>query len=293
MARLLALLAASTAFTAIGASAAMADPDFVAGISAGVSQYNGTGVFAEGSADLEGYQVRGSVSASYNFTPVLGVQGDVVVRFDTSESEGTELNVTGLDGALHAFYRDPSRFLLGGFVQIGRDNLEIEGGPETSADRSYLGVEGQVFLDQFTVYGQLGLQNMSPEYSEADAEGWFVTAELRYFLTPDFKIEAHAGRSELNTDFGANLQIETVNVGFGAEYKFADLPFSVFGQYDFTTSSINAVPDSSVDSHRVLVGLKFNMGEQTLQDRDRSGASLKPFDINALPVLSYGGGVGP
>lgn len=284
--RLLAVLLASTAISA-ASTAAFADPNLVGGVAIGPTQSSGDGLFS--GADISGYHVRGFISGAYNFTPVLGAQGDVLLRYESLSQDADDFTTTSLDGALHGFYRVPDSFLLGAFVQAGQDSVAFDGGDGPQIDRKYLGVEGQAFFNQFTIYGQLGLQNSS-DGSDVDLDGWFITGEVRYFLTPDLKIEVHAGRSELSYTDGLTLQAETVNFGFGAEYRFAELPLSVFGQYDYHTSSVN-LAEGSLDSHRVLVGLKFNMGEDSLQDRDRNGASLKPVDTAG--IWSFGPGLEP
>lgn len=296
MTRLFVLLLSTTALSVAGISTTLAAGDVVGTLSLGGiwTSFDGPGV--ESDVDSDGFRASGQVSGAYNFTPVLGVQGDVVLRYETAtfddeETEGFEQKTTSIDGALHLFYRDPDSFLLGGFVQLGKDSTSYGDDEIDVPDltRSYGGVEGQAFFDQVTVYGQLGLQKQSYDTDEADdLDGWFVTAEVRYFLTPDFKIAAHVGRSELELDTGESFtfQLETVTVGASAEYKFDTMPVSVFASYDYSTTGFNIQDDVSIDSHRVLVGVKFNMGEETLQDRDRNGASLKPVDFGTNSFLS-------
>lgn len=268
--------------SAAASTAAFADPDFVAGLSVGGAYWDGDD-FASGDS-LSGHHVQGLLSGAYNFTPVLGMQGDVRLNFESLDDDGETLDITSIDGALHGFYRESERFLLGGLVQLGQDEFSSNY-YSAKLNRTAVGAEAQAFFDQLTVYGQLGLQTLGPDYVGAlDLDGWFITGEVRYFLTPDFKIEAHAGRSELSYSDVLSLQFETVNAGIGAEYKLADLPLSIFAQYDYTTSSLTLL-DASIDSHRVLVGLKFNMGKETLQDRDRNGASLKPLDFGPTNSL--------
>jgi len=282
--RLLAVLLASTAISA-ASTAAFADPDFVAGVSIGGTQWHEEFVSTE---DVSGYYVQGLLSGAYNFTPVLGVQGDVLVHYENLDEDGVTAEVGSIDGALHGFYRDSERFLLGGFVQLGQDEFSSDLSDNT-VQRGAVGVEGQAFFDQVTVYGQLGLQTLNTDVTpDFDFDGWFITGEVRNFLTPDLKIEAHASRSELSYSDGLTLQYETVNAGIGAEYKFADMPLSISAKYDYTTSSLAFFDDASIDSHRVLVGLKFNMGEETLQDRDRHGVSLKPLDFGTTNSLITG-----
>jgi len=266
-----ALLVAS-AISGLGASAAMAGPDFTAAIGAGPQTID----FASVSGD--GYGVYGLLSGANNFTPVLGAQGDLLVRYSHFESDGAEADIASLDAVLHAFYRDSERFLVGGFAQFGHDTLK-NSFYEAGSNRYYVGAEGQAFLDQFTAYGQVGWQKTAPDDNDVYLEGWFITGELRYFVTPDLKVEVHAGHKETTVNVPEAPELRTLNFGLGAEYRLPDLPFSVFGKYDYSTTSI--ADWYSVDSHRVLVGLKFNLGDDSLQQRDRNGASLKPVDFGS------------
>src|SRR6218665_1026723 len=125
--RLLALLLASTVLSA-ASTAAFADPDFVAGVNLGGTQWNGGFFYDDQPA---GVAAQGLLSGTYDFTPQLGVQGDVLVQYEGLEGDlSDKFNVGRFDGALHGFYRESERFLLGGFVQLGRDTFEEDGHPE-------------------------------------------------------------------------------------------------------------------------------------------------------------------
>ncbi|WP_417310095.1 outer membrane beta-barrel protein [Devosia sp.] len=278
------LLAASAVIVGLGTSAAYADPDGFLSGSLGPQQLSSG---ASGSTNsIDGYTGAARLTGAYDFTPVLGVQGDILLRYDELTNDFNSVEMTSLDAALHAYYREPENFLLGGVVQIGRTEMDY-GSSNASIDRSYAGIEAQAFFDDLTAYGQIGIQGLSGDNLSDETDGWFITGELRYFLTPDFKIEAHAGRSELslgdtNTPF--SVEYATVNVGFGLEYKFEDAPISLFGTYDYATSEFTGPSTVTIDTHRVLIGAKFNIGAETLQERDRAGAALKPVDFGTLPV---------
>ncbi len=242
--------------------------------------------FGQSDERNEHLSLRGRVTGAYNFTPALGAQGDLLLRMDSHEGAAFAFDFSAIDGALHLFYREPENFLLGGIVQLGNSKSLIDGDELWSLNRSYVGAEAQAFFDQITLYGQLGFETLSPDYDALwDADGWFITGEVRHFLTPDFKLEAHAGLSELDLNVDDNaIALTTRNIGVGAEYKFENLPISMFGSYDYGQTSIDG--DVAFDSHRVMAGLKLNLGEDSLQDRDRTGASLKPVDFNSLDRIT-------
>jgi len=227
--------------------------------------------------DIDSWAIELAASGVYQFTPEVGVQGDLVYS-SLSTDETYFSDVTSFDGALHLFFRDSSSFLIGGFVQVGTTDADYDY-YSYGTTRSYVGVEGQLYLDLLTLYGQVGWQNYDEDGAEGD--GLFANVEARYFITDDFRVDVHAGMATISYDFG---DTKLYNVGIGAEYKFTDLPLSVFGKLDYYSAD---QPFLSTDSVRAMVGLKFNFGDDTLFDRDRNGPTLKPVEAPQI----VGGGV--
>ncbi|RYE47454.1 MAG: hypothetical protein EOP24_11380 [Hyphomicrobiales bacterium] len=275
-------LGATLLFAAPFATPALADPSGFISLGAGPgSQFisNGSDEDSE-----EGYAIRGAASGVYNFTPTLGVQGDLSFTYTSIDDDAFARRE--IDGALHGFYREPDNFLVGGFVQLGRDTYLFDGDDEGSTDRAYIGGEAQVYLDNLTLYAQGGMQQFTPDLSFAPTfSGWFGQLEARYFLTPDFRIEAHVGANTL--DFLGSYTVTTVNLGIGAEYKLENLPVSLFAAYDYRNSTIDDPDAPTFGEHRLLVGAKFAIGEESLLGRDRNGASLSP--VNTSLPLTFGG----
>jgi hypothetical protein len=289
--RLLALLAASSAISALATSGAFADPSGNVAISGGLD--NLTFSSETDSDTAEGSALQFLASGVYMFTPVLGVQGDVRAAFRTHEQGGLELNTTSLDGALHGFYREQDQFLVGAFFQFGGDQFSTDFF-DVDASRNYAGAEAQVYLDNLTLYGQAGLQQYEMDQSGFgfSMNGWFGSVEARYFLTPDFRIDAHVGVSSYDLDFIEAATFTTANVGIGAEYKLENLPISLFASYDFYSTSydFNGGAAPTIDEQRLLVGVKFAIGEDSLLARDRNGATLKPVEV---PYQTFIGPVAP
>ena len=84
------------------------------------------------------------------------------------------------------------------------------------------------------------------------------------------------------------------------EHRFATTPFSAFVKYrgsetKYDTVAFDAVSLSSkVTDHRVLVGLRLYMGQNTLQSNDRNGATLDiidPLSIQSGPLMTRPGGI--
>lgn len=225
--------------------------------------------------------LHGTFSASYQFAPGLGVQGDAVIQHQELESFGTSTTVLRLDGAAHVYYRTED-VLLGTFAQIGE--IEYTSESYNAATRfGYLGIEGQVYLDNLTLYAQVGLTGLENEYTEGN--GWFGTIEARYFLTPDFMVSASAGLVQYDLDYGMDFSDTTTNAvfGAGAEFKLPDLPLSLTVKADYVASRTANFGDAA-RSTRVMLGIKFGIGEDTLLDRDRGGVTLKPVDFGDVQI---------
>lgn len=275
-----AVLGAALSLAAICATPALADPSGFISIGVGPGSEVWKNTPSDGT--YAGYAVRGAASGVYNFTPALGVQGDVLFAY--SDIDGVQTQE--IDGALHGFFREPGSFLVGGFVQLGRDNYFLDGADDGSTDSAYIGGEAQIYLDSLTLYGQAGMQQITLEDYIPTVSGWFGRLEARYFLTPDLRVEAHAGFD--TQSIVSALTATTLRVGVGAEYKLENQPISLFATYDFSTSTNNQV-DASISEHRVLLGAKFALGEESLLDRDRGGASLSPIRTVATPLVLMGG----
>lgn len=247
---------------ALAAPVVAADPDTFIGLAVGPLERYETG-----------FQTwSGAAGIQYNFTPTLGAQGDLVFHHAAYPAI-SELYITDFDGTGHLFYRG-DRFLAGGFVQGGNTEFSSKGGP-TEFNRLIAGVEGQVYIDQLTLYGQVGvIRQIYPAILDYSALGYFATAEARYFITPNFKVEVHGGLSSMHSDAAAAPSASNFNLGFGAEYRLDNIPLSLFGTVDRFqhTSTYSDV------STRVMVGLKGNFGTDSLLQRDRNGITLKPVD---------------
>lgn len=232
------------------------------------------------SDSAQGLSVEGAASAEYNFSANLGFQGDLVLRSQDVTAFGFTNTDRSLDAAVHAFYRQQDQYLLGGFAQFGVNNLLDGEEFGEDFDRYYAGAEGQLFFGDATLYGQAGFQQWRDSAGDGSAaNGWFANLEARYFLTPDFKIDAHVGGDQLRFgDDADDEEIDTWRAGVGAEYKLADAPFSIFAKYDFTHQQTQFSSSSGTNDNRILFGVKFNFGVDTLEQRDRTGASLKPVE---------------
>ena len=283
-------VAAASVLALLTASPALADPSGYVSISGGLDNMSISGGITN--QDIDGSAIQVLASGVYMFTPVLGVQGDVHLTWRSFEFDSADMDATSLDGAVHGFYRESDKFLVGGFVQFGGDRLGTDIG-NLDFSRNYAGAEGQVYVDSLTLSGQLGLQQIEIEQSGLGMgmDGWFGSLEARYFLTPDFRIDGRLGVSSYDFDL-AQTTFTTLSIGVGAEYKLENLPVSLFASYDLYSTSVDMPASPTFDEHRLLVGAKFAIGEDSLLDRDRNGASLRSVSAPIQP-FALGGGSPP
>ena len=247
--------------------------------------------FPGGSVSGNGVALEGAVSGNYNFSATLGFQGDVVLGSEDYPGDllgGEAVTGRNVDAAIHAFYRN-DQYLVGAFGQYGNNTYTSSYGFTQTLDHFYGGVEGQVFFGNATLYGQAGAQQVRS--FGGSVNGIFGTLEARYFLEPNFKIEAHIGADTLESSTSGIFDgdgITTLHAGAGAEYRLDNSPISFFAKYDYSRATFSEETNVSESDNRFLIGAKFNFESQTLMDRDRTGASLKPIDSRITGFFGYG-----
>jgi len=133
---------------------------------------------------------------------------------------------------------------------------------------------------------------------------WFIRGTGRYFINPNFLIEGTVMYANGDIDFNFGNQgfqgFQTWSWQVKGEWRFPTAPFSVFAKYEgsetkYDTQSFGRTSlDAKATDHRVLLGLKLHMGDRTLQQTDRAGATLDIISPLANPTspLMFGGGGG-
>ena len=210
---------------AIAASAPATVPSIADGfVSIAVGGASLTTDFPGDPESANGVSLEGAASGEYNYTTTLGFQGDVVLRSQDYSGEligGETMSGRDVEAAIHAFYRN-DQYLIGAFGQYGNNTYTSAYGFTESLDHFYGGVEGQVFFGNATLYGQAGAQQVRS--FGASVDGIFGTLEARYFLEPNFKIEAHIGADALASSTSGIFDgdgITTLHAGAGAESNTA------------------------------------------------------------------------
>lgn len=240
--------------------------------------------FSDNGPEDYNYELRGSIA--YTDKSGFGVQIDNVYQrqgldpyFDYSSST---------DFAGHVYYRT-NKWLAGAFWQNRSTSVKTGIDPVVDAfidasmdDQQFYGIEAQGFFGDLTLYGQLGqhkFKALACCIEEVKDTGTIATIQARYFLNDNWRVEAtyvYDDVSYMGVDLGAK------QYGVSTEYRLANSPVSLFGQYMRTDYDYDYAPSSNDD--RVLVGVRLNFGKESLRKRDRDGASLNPVPTVALPI---------
>jgi hypothetical protein len=230
-------------------------------------------------------------SGAYVLPFRFGAQGDFIYENQITDIGFGNIDLTNWDGAVHLFFRDPGFFLIGGFFQQGYTEYFFDS--ELDFDRIYVGGEAQLYLGNMTLYVQGGHQSIEFDFPTPEIEGYFIMAQARIFLTPNWKV--HLGGGYDTYDFDGLFDVNTITIGAGTEYRFESAPLSLTLTVDRQESELVEAFFGfellNVDATRALVGLKLNLGSATLIERDRNAASLDPLRTNGMMNL-FGGDLG-
>jgi hypothetical protein len=217
------------------------------------------------------------------------VSRDVSVQVD-AQAEGTSYDFPGsghfsthsyLVGG-HWSWRNPQQYLFGLFGGVGDAGSDF--GFTGSQRHGVIGAEAQWYWQQFTLYAQAGYDTTLSTTSESfdSVNAWFIRGTGRYFVNPNFLIEGtvtYANGSIDPTCCGGSADFQTWTWGVKGEWRLATAPFSVFAKYQgsetkYDNSESFGLFGAKVTDQRVLLGLKLHMGDRTLQQTDRAGATL-------------------
>jgi len=239
----------------------------------------------------------------------LGADGRANIQWDSGfgiqlDAQGSDFKVshdsyTGQMNDLAAhFYQRSDDMLWGGFASVGSD---------TGTRYGTLGLEFQKYCNQWTFYAQASWSG-GDRYG---ADSWNFNAQARYFFNPRFLLTAGIGYdtgtysySEDGGYYHYNGHVANWNWTLRAEYMLADLPVSIFGEYNGTYSPYHEHYDEEdyyyvgtyrghEQSNLFMVGVRLFLNQQDLQTNDRTGASLEDFNPwtgKTSTIFGYGGG---
>jgi hypothetical protein len=229
-----------------------------------------------------GSALGGAGRANYWVTREMSVQVDAQAESTSYEFPGGGHFSTHsyLVGG-HWSWRSPQQYLFGVFAAAG----DAGGDGITSSQRhGLIGAEAQWYWNQFTLYAQGGYDTTLGTISEGidSINAWFIRGTGRYYINPNFLIEGTVMYANGRIDFNSGDLSEgfrTWSWQAKAEWRFPTAPFSVYAKYQGSQTTYDSAEFLNIASlkatdHRVLFGLKLHMGDRTLQQTDRTGATL-------------------
>ena len=268
-------------------SADVAPPDdsllFAAlfGISAGVQDASGSEDLEFNTTDLTlAGHGHVSIPLGETFSGQLDLQSEFTDRADDDEnfSQGAHM----LGG--HLSWRDPHSGLLGIFGGAGmgyNDNGEEDG----DGIGWMAGIEGQLYLDNITLYAQAGWADIVVDGDDDEGfnDGWFLRGVGRYFFSEDFLVQAEVSYGE-SKDYidGGDDKGEFWNWGALGKMRLSE-SMPIYGTLEYRGANSWSTDDGGeeIQEHAVLIGLDFLFQATSLWENDRRGATL---DTPMLPA---------
>jgi hypothetical protein len=225
---------------------------------------------------------------------------DMSVQFDLA-GEGTgpiERYLAGADykdgrtGALagaHVSWRNPQSYLFGAFAGLSaQSNLDYEG----TMSHAVFGVEGQYYCGSLTLYGQAGYIGLLYDAGEYEPKSiWFLRGVARYFVDAADKLQADVSYGDTDEIvLRPKNTSEFWNASASWEHRFDGSPFSLTLAY----SGMWAEADNHFDPFRstaqeniVTLGVSLHLGDGSLKEADRNGATLDLPNFNRAEAWSF------
>jgi hypothetical protein len=163
------------------------------------------------------------------------------------------------------------------------------------------GLEGQLYWDAFTLYGQGGYDqtiNMGTVTNIEQVHQWFLRATGRWFATPNAMLEA-SGQYANGAVEHTTIFLPLADTGFNTwtwrvkgEWQPMGWPVSLFALYQGSRAhfdnTISFGGTERVTDNRVMAGVRLYLGQPagqgTLLANDRAGASLDILDPLGAPT---------
>jgi Outer membrane protein beta-barrel domain len=224
------------------------------------------------------------------------ISRDVSVQVDV-QAEGTSYDAQGGHFSSHSYlvgghwsWRNPQQYLFGLFAAAG----EAGGaGLFDSQRHGLIGAEAQWYWSQFTFYVQGGYDSTlgNVDSGTDNVSAWFIRGTGRYFINPNFLIEGGVmyDNGSIDHTSGLSSDFRTWSWNVKGEWRLPTAPFSVYARYQgsetkYDSSEFYGLSTAKITDHRVLLGLKLHMGDRTLQQADRAGATLDIVSPLANPT---------
>lgn len=256
---------------------------------------DGTNTSGTGSSDDgSGFQLGGAAYVDIPFNPNLSLQLDLEADAGFPNPNSTDTDQSdnyggGVVSAAHLNYRDMDRYLFGVFAGGGAANVVDSGTTGGNYSLYFIGVEGQYYFGNSTLYGQVGYLD-SDQYdnttNHALQDAFFLRLVGRHFFNQGHtKLEGEITYTE-----GTQSTSDDADVfGWGVEidhqmhmWSNNDGLFSVFARYEGRNFNESNGGTDEYSDHQFTVGLSFAFNQSTLQSSAITGVALDLPDFSRL-----------
>ena len=225
-----------------------------------VSEPNGKLAILGGSINSDNDNLDGDVygaAGSYTF-PLNHSSG---LQFDGFV--GSVDDEAAVGAGVHLFLRDPSKGMLGivgSYTSIERDGFQV-----SDQEVGLVGIEGELYLEDFTVAANLGHQ-----FGDNIEEGGYGILDLSWYATDDLMLSIGAATNPDVDDLArVSVEFQPAISGFSGLTLFAD---GAFGDNDFES---------------VTAGIRFYFGSnKSLKYRHRKDDPVSNLPLTALKIGS-------
>lgn len=265
--------------TAFGEKAPVDAPE---GLLAGgiLSIYGGYLGYEDGQIDISD-QDQGIAGAKGSYS--LPLSSRVSAQFDllgevnvTGSGGDNDLTLGDYMGAVHLDMRDPSSYLFGIFAGGGQsfDDGDNDG---DSIPFWFAGLEGQKYINDLTLGGQLGYLGSEENNDETISNAWFVRAAAGYYFGENTKLSgdlAFLRGDRVNGSSSGRGTMDVISWGARVDHFSSDLPVGLsisYNGFDYEGDRDSDESDAPV-VHEVRIGASLLLGPRSLMENDRRAA---------------------
>ena len=193
---------------------------------------------------------------------------------ETDANEGDDYYQGSLLAGGHLSWSNPDSGLLGIFAATGSGESD-----EVDSDFWLLGGEGQLYLDNITLYVQAGYfdaEEHDPEFEEDDdafQNAWFGRIVGRYFFSPETRLQGEFSYANGEQD-DDNQDMDVYSWGARFDQQIVE-HLAIFAAYNggyFDNGSGNDT--GSYYDHVIRGGISITLGRSDLISTDRTGPNL-------------------
>lgn len=253
-----------------------------------VSIYGGYLGYEQGQVDISD-QDQGNAGARGSYS--LPLSSRISAQFDllgevnvTGSGDDDDLTRGDYMGAVHLDMRDPSSYLFGIFAGGGQ-SFDDGDNDDDSIPFWFVGLEGQKYINNLTLGGQLGYLDSDDNYDETISNALFVRAAAGYYFGENTKLSgdlAFLRGDRVNGSSSRRGTMDVISWGARLDHFSSKLPVGLslsYNGFDYEGDRESDESDAPF-VHEVRIGASLLLGTGSLMENDRraAGAELPPIN---------------